>query len=85
MFKSVCSALPKFIGRLTYRLYLALGLLLVTVVVLFTIFPQLPTGFHTALFVTQVLNIPVKPQSWFTPHAGSPGDYLPPRQCGRPG
>ncbi len=67
MLKRVSSALAGFIGRLTYRLYIFLGVLLVTVVVLFTIFPQLPTGFHTALFVTQVLNIPVKPQSWFTP------------------
>ena len=28
--------------------------------------PQGRTGFHTALFVTQVLDLPVKPQSWFT-------------------
>ena len=67
MLKRVSSALAGFIGRLTYRLYIFLGVLLVSVVVLFTLFPQLPTGFHTALFVTQVLNIPVKPQSWFTP------------------
>ena len=67
MLKRLFASLIKIIGRLTYRLYLALGLLLVTVVALFTIFPQLPTGFHTALFVTQVLNVPVKPQAWFTP------------------
>ena len=67
MLKRFFNALIGFIGRLTYRLYIALGVLLVSVVVLFTIFPQLPTGFHTALFVTQVLNSPVKPQSWFTP------------------
>ena len=66
MFKRVCSSVTRFFGRLAYRLYLAMGLLLVTVVVLFTLFPQLPTGFHTALFVTQVLNVPVKPQPWFT-------------------
>jgi len=66
MFKRICSAIARFIGRLTYRIYIVVGVLLVTVVSLATIFPQLPTGFHTALFVTQVLNVPVKPQVWFT-------------------
>ena len=66
MLKRVVSAIVRFIGRLTYRIYILVGLLLVTVISLFTIFPQLPTGFHTALFVTQVLNVPVKPQTWFT-------------------
>ncbi|MDE2780234.1 MAG: hypothetical protein OXI91_11240 [Chloroflexota bacterium] len=66
MFKRICSAFAKFIGRLTYRIYILVGVLLVTVVSLATVFPQLPTGFHTALFVTQVLNVPVKPQVWFT-------------------
>ena len=66
MFKRICSAVVRFIGRLTYRIYILVGVLLVTVVSLFTVFPQLPTGFHTALFVTQVLNVPVKPQVWFT-------------------
>ena len=66
MFKRICSAVFRFFGRLAYRTYAVLGFLLLTVVVLFTVFPQLPTGFHTALFVTQVLNVPVKPQTWFT-------------------
>ncbi len=66
MLKRICSATARFFGRLAYRIYAILGVLLLTVVVLFTLFPQLPTGFHTALFVTQVLNIPVKPQAWFT-------------------
>ena len=66
MLKRICSVFINFTGRLAYRLYAILGVLLLTVVVLFTIFPQLPTGFHTALFVTQVLDIPVKPQAWFT-------------------
>ena len=66
MLKRICSAILRFIGRLTYRIYVLVGVLLVTVITLFTIFPQLPTGFHTALFVTQVLNVPVKPQTWFT-------------------
>ena len=66
MLKRIGSAIIRFIGRLAYRVYIVLGVLLVTLVVFFTVFPQLPTGFHTALFVTQVLNIPVKPQVWFT-------------------
>ncbi|MYC28823.1 MAG: hypothetical protein F4X65_01870 [Chloroflexi bacterium] len=66
MLKRLGSAIIRFFGRLAYRIYILAGLLLVTVVVLFTVFPQLPTGFHTALFVTQVLNVPVKPQAWFT-------------------
>ncbi|MDE2938441.1 MAG: hypothetical protein OXR67_05930 [Chloroflexota bacterium] len=66
MLKRIGSAIIRFFGRLTYRIYAVLGFLLLTVVALFTVFPQLPTGFHTALFVTQVLDIPVKPQAWFT-------------------
>ena len=66
MLKRIGGAITRFIGRLAYRVYAILGVMLVTVVVLFTIFPQLPTGFHTALFVTQVLDIPIKPQAWFT-------------------
>ena len=66
MFKRIGGAIIRFFGRLAYRFYAVLGLVLLAVIVLFTIFPQLPTGFHTALFVTQVLNIPVKPQAWFT-------------------
>ena len=66
MLKRACSSIIRFFGRLAYRTYVGLGLLLLSVVVLFTLFPQLPTGFHTALFVSQVLDIPVKPQAWFT-------------------
>lgn len=66
MLKRIGSAIIRFIGRLTYRTYAVLGFLLLAVVALFTVFPQLPTAFHTALFVTQVLDIPVKPQAWFT-------------------
>ncbi|MDE2845064.1 MAG: hypothetical protein OXN21_17065, partial [Chloroflexota bacterium] len=66
MLKRFVSAIARFIGRLTYRIYILVGVLLVAVVSLATVFPQLPTGFHTALFVTQVLNVPVKPQVWFT-------------------
>ena len=66
MLKRIGSAVFRFTGTLAYRIYAILGLLILAVVVLFTIFPQLTTGFHTALFVTQVLSIPVKPQAWFT-------------------
>ena len=66
MLKRIGSAVFRFTGPLAYRIYAVLGLLILAVVVLFTIFPQLTTGFHTALFVTQVLSIPVKPQAWFT-------------------
>ena len=42
----------------------------VVVLALFTLFiavtPQGKAGFHTVLFVTQVLDLPVKPQTWFT-------------------
>ena len=67
MLKRFLYALLRFAGRTVYRLYLGLGALLVAVIILFTAFPQLPTAFHTALFVLQVLNVPVKPQPWFTP------------------
>ena len=66
MTKPLVSALGGFIGKWAYRLYLGLGALLVALAVLFTIFPQAATGFNTALFVLQVLKVPVKPQPWFT-------------------
>ena len=66
MLKRFLISLLRFVGRAAYRVYMGLGALLVAVVVLFTVFPQLSTGWHTALFVTQVLNVPVKPQTWFT-------------------
>lgn len=44
--------------------------LMVVAVSLLTLFivltPQGRAGFHTALFVAQTLEIPIKPQSWFT-------------------
>ncbi|MXY60455.1 MAG: hypothetical protein F4Y96_08550 [Chloroflexi bacterium] len=52
-----------------YWLLTAAALLLL----LFTVLtPQGRTAFHTALFVTQTLDVPVKPQSWFT---GEPVRY----------
>ena len=55
-----------FLGRFAYRLYLAAGTLLAALVVMFILFPPLATAWHTALFVSQVLPAPVKPQAWFT-------------------
>ena len=55
-----------FLGRFAYRLYLAAGSLLAALVVMFILFPPLATAWHTALFVSQVLPAPVKPQAWFT-------------------
>ena len=54
------------LGRFAYRLYLAAGVLLTVLVVMFILFPQLGAAWHTALFVSQVLPSPVKPQPWFT-------------------
>lgn len=47
---------------------LAIGLVVLAVVLaaMVTFTPQGRAVFHTALFVTQVLNLPFKPQSWFT-------------------
>ena len=55
-----------FLGRFAYRLYLAACSLLAALVVMFILFPPLATAWHTALFVSQVLPAPVKPQAWFT-------------------
>ena len=40
--------------------------LAVALVILVTLVPQGRAGFQTALFVIQVLDLPIKPQSWFT-------------------
>ena len=60
-------------GRMKRMLRKGLSWLLrisVVVAVLVTLFivltPQGRAGFHTALFVLQMLDAPVKPQSWFT-------------------
>ena len=44
--------------------FLVVGAALLTLFIALT--PQGRTGFHTALFLTQVLDLPVKPQAWFT-------------------
>jgi dienelactone hydrolase len=48
------------------RLALGLAVLLVILVLFLALTPEGRTGFHTFLFVTQVLNVPWKPQPWFT-------------------
>jgi acetyl esterase/lipase len=48
------------------RLAIGAAVLLVLLTLFVTLSPQGRTGFHTALFVSQVLNMPWKPQSWFT-------------------
>lgn len=48
------------------RLAIGLGVLLVALVLFLALSPQGRTGFQTFLFVTQVLNVPWKPQPWFT-------------------
>ena len=44
--------------------FLVVAVLLLTLVIVLT--PQGRTGWSTALFVTQTLEVPIKPQSWFT-------------------
>ena len=50
----------------SYRLYLAMGTLLVVLVVAFTLVPPVKTGLQTVAFVLQVLDGPFKPQPWIT-------------------
>ena len=46
-------------------LWLSMATLVLSVLVIVAT-PQGRTGFHTVLFVSQVLDLPLKPQSWFT-------------------
>ena len=48
------------------RLFLALVFLSSLLSLFLTFTPQGRAGFHTVLFVLQVLEVPVKPQPWFT-------------------
>jgi pimeloyl-ACP methyl ester carboxylesterase len=48
------------------RVLLISGGLLIVAATIFVLTPQFRTGFHTGLFVSQILNAPIKPQSWFT-------------------
>ena len=55
----------KLVSDWFYRIYLALGLVLVILTVTFTLIPQAWVGVQTGLFVSQILDAPIKPQSWF--------------------
>ncbi len=55
----------KLFSNWFYRVYLALGLVLVVLTVIFTLIPQAWVGVQTGLFVAQILDAPIKPQSWF--------------------
>ena len=56
----------RLIWKWLRRLAIGLAVLSVALIIFVTLTPQGRSGFQTALFVTQVLELPVKPQSWFT-------------------
>ena len=57
--------LKRILGKGAFFLF-RLALVAVALLTLFIAFtPQGRAGFHTALFVSQVLEMPVKPESWF--------------------
>lgn len=58
--------LGRVIGNWAYRLYIGIGVLLAALIVVFTLVPPVVTGAQTGLFVLQVLEVPFKPQPWFT-------------------
>jgi acetyl esterase/lipase len=60
------SALGRLVGNWAYRLYIGVGALLAVLVVVFTLVPPAVSGAQTGLFVLQVLDVPFKPQPWFT-------------------
>ena len=59
-----------YIGRILRRIglwTLGISLAIISLAVLFVIAtPQGRAGFQTVLFVSQMLDLPVKPQTWFT-------------------
>ena len=56
----------RIVRKWVLRMGIGLGALLLVLVLVTALTPQGRSGFHTALFVTQILDAPVKPQSWFT-------------------
>ena len=58
--------LIKFGGRRFRRISLILLSLLVATAAIFVLAPPAKAGLHTSLFVLQILDAPVKPQSWVT-------------------
>ena len=58
--------MKRFLGRWARRSFVALVVFASLLTLFFAVTPQGRTAFHTALFVLQVLDLPLKPQSWFT-------------------
>lgn len=58
--------MKRFISKWGRRLFLGLLGLAAVLAIFFTLIPQGRAGFHTALFVFQVLDAGIKPQAWFT-------------------
>ena len=56
----------RIVRKWILRLGIGLGTFFIILVLLGTLTPQGRSGFHTALFVTQILDVPWKPQAWFT-------------------
>ena len=48
------------------RVLLAIALLAAALIIFFGVTPQGKAAFRTALFVPQILEVPFKPQPWFT-------------------
>ena len=49
-----------------YRLWMAIGLLILVVAIIIILAPPFRAATHTAFFVLQTLDAPFKPQPWFT-------------------
>ncbi len=54
----------RFLGRLSYRLYIITLVLAVVIVAVLALFRPVTTAIHTAAFAAEVLPSPVKPQPW---------------------
>lgn len=58
--------MKRFLWKWGRRLLLGLAGVVVVLFIFFSLVPQGRAGFHTGLFVLQVLDLGFKPQSWFT-------------------
>ena len=58
--------MKRFISKWGRRLFLGLLVLAAVLAIFFSLIPQGRAGFHTALFVFQVLEMGIKPQALFT-------------------
>ena len=75
--------MKRFVWKWVRRLAIGLGASLVALVLFLTLTTQGRTGFQTALFVTQVLDVPWKPQSWFAADPVRQEITYPPARVGR--